>query len=225
MKIIIAGISETYYVGEKYDDSETNIDPKPAIRVAHVIYGFINDEKIAIHLDADDSIYHTSYLWYDFSIRQNAYIKAELVPNFKPFSYVPKYNVMEIDMPITIKDGNVEISATSIENDAFTFHDDEISENDGHYEINYDMFVKTSYWLDGRVVWILENDAHQFADKLTTSPYNTDSTETLPDVIYDNVILIGPIYKHSVNDIVPRLFACPKVVVCNMKPRAVNTSL
>src|SRR5580700_10235128 len=96
VKIIIAGISETYYVGEKYDDSETNIDPKPAIRVAHVIYGFINDEKIAIHLDADDSIYHTSYLWYDFSIRQNAYVKAELVPNFKPFSYVPKYNVMEI---------------------------------------------------------------------------------------------------------------------------------
>ncbi|MBQ8299158.1 MAG: hypothetical protein IJX99_04720 [Clostridia bacterium] len=91
--------------------------------------------------------------------------------------------------------------------------------------INRALFIKTRRMMQNRPVWIFVGDsglgksyiASFFADGTNYSCFDTDLYQILPDVIYDNIIVIGKKYSHSIQDIEKRIFGKHESIIVSFQ--------
>jgi len=142
-------------------------------------------------------------------------IKINKVKHFHGITHFPKEKLVIDDMLPDSKD-----KYNEIKNQVFSFF--HIGENccdyypEGEYKVNMDLFEASPRYKENRQVYIFTGPsgagksflAHQLKD-LTV--YETDSKDTLPNSIIDNVVVIGNKYDFSVDDVKSRLFGNPDV--------------
>jgi hypothetical protein len=92
----------------------------------------------------------------------------------------------------------------------------------GSYSVNMELFKETPRHKSERPVWIFKGDSNLgksfIASKLNElTTYETDSNEKLPNVITEDVIVLGNKYNHNLEDIKDKIFGEYELILVNFE--------
>lgn len=214
----VVGMTNRFYVVEKYSGSNCSFIPCKDIGEKHTIYGFVGKDRVSITLEQHECICSSG--WCTANIA-SIDVKHRL-PNFPPMAYIPSKKPLTIDID-EIDDDDDDDDDVNIDCEAFVFSatgGDKYYPS-GFYDINYDVFEKTPRYVGNRIVYVFTGPSgigksflasHLDRDELNV--LETDKNPVLPDIIYDDVVVVGNKYGHCIDDITPRLFREPIVRLC-----------
>lgn len=120
-----------------------------------------------------------------------------------------KYDVSDIDREMESTDINNIFAVSVVGGDPYY--------PSGYCRINFDNFEKTYRAMDKRPVWIIEGPSGIGKSTLAShieglSVFETDSVDKLPEVIYDDVVVLGNRSGFTVEDVKDRLFGEHEVI-------------
>ncbi len=139
--------------------------------------------------------------------------RVKKVNNFGNYNYIPKSDCYIYDL----NEGDYDY----VDNDIFSVNYDggDSYYPSGNYSIDMKLFKKTPRVKEHRPVWIFIGDSNMgksfIASHTDLSVYETDSCQTLKDVIYDDIIVLGNKYNFSIEDIKNKLVASPEICIVN----------
>jgi hypothetical protein len=107
-----------------------------------------------------------------------------------------------------------EIENYKIENEFFKFSlvGGDIWYPNGYVKVNMEKFqeIKSIRHNDKRKVWIFYGESgtgkSYLSSKLNIKKYETDMSEKLPKIIYDDIIILGNKYKYKIDDIIKKIY-------------------
>lgn len=150
----------------------------------------------------------------EYSLKSN---KFRIVQGFIAPNYICKYK-KEFCFDILSKGLPFKNDLISFKKDSYDIIlNDEISINSKFFKLA----KKNDRVLEKRPVWIFKGDSGLGKSYISSylvefkSIYETDSSETLPNVIYDDIIVLGNKYNFSEEDIVSRLYGDVEVIKVN----------
>jgi hypothetical protein len=197
----------------KYEDSEFE---------RHVICGVLDDNrKVEITLWQSEGECGSGWTTASFG-----HINVELVNKFGGYNYIPKtvLTVTDIEPDFDPSRYSLDNYTEGYSNDVFT-----ISEYGGDtyypcgfYNVNMNLFKVLPRVSELRPVWIFTGPSNIgktfLASKLNDlGVYETDSSDILPDVITEEIIVLGNKYKFDIDEIKKRLFGDVEVRIVEFK--------
>lgn len=207
-EFIIVGLTNKFYVTqdlEKYDDEPT---VKKMINEKHKLYGYSKGKAIFISLNEQTcSGASCVHRYANLKVKR---LKRKLFPSF---SYI-----CEPFLKITFCPDDNDIKCDAFDFSAYGLDNYYPS---GYYSINFEKFKQTPRYSSKRIVFLICGKSGTgktfLANKLKLDVYETDLHYELPDVIYEEVVVIGNKYKHTIDDVKKRLFENPIVRVCEIE--------
>lgn len=208
--MIIKGMNIEKYVGYELEGFNCEFEEKKCIKERYFIYAVQDDKNIVIELYETEteccSGWTTAYYG-------NMYVK--IVKNFGSIGYIPKNGTIEvpdIDMKLIDKETG-EYTEEEFVNDVFVYKEDGGDEYYpvGSAYVKTDLFKKTARAKEKRPVWIFKGESCSGKSYLShlidnKSVYETDSNESLPETIYDDIIVLGNKYKFTIDEIKSKVF-------------------
>jgi hypothetical protein len=207
MKII--GLRIEKYIGINYKIENNIIIELNEEMEKHILLG-MNSDSSKIEID----LYKKNHISEDKkNVITLSYINIKNVVNFGGYDYKP-ISKIEID-DIFYKHNN-------INNNVFNFSNGNYDENiSGYYNINLDLFIKTIRAKDKRPVWLFYGNSalgkSTIARKSNLSIYETDSSDKLPEIINEDIIVIGNKYLYNIEDIKERIFGEVELILVEFK--------
>ena len=136
-------------------------------------------------------------------------IKIIRVKNFNGFTHALKQEFKDIDINIPDNINDYEYFECNV----FTYceyNGDEYYPN-GYVTVNMDLFEPTPRYKGKRPVWIFKGDSALGKSYISSlairgnndmlTKYETDSSDSLPKELYQDIIVIGNKYNYSIDDI------------------------
>lgn len=212
--INIVGMTNTYHVTEKWEGHNCDFTVTKVIGEKHALYGYSEGTRTPVCIRLSEHEGQCSSGWCASSW---ANIDIDEVDNFPPFSFVPSTPNRQLQIMIDSEENDIQCEAFE-----FSRYGSDEYYPSGYYLINFDAFQKTPRYSDRRVVFVFcgasgVGKSYLAGTMRNVEVYETDSKETLPDVIYSDIVVIGNKYKYSIEDIKRRLFENPTVRVCTIE--------
>ena len=208
-EFIIIGITNKFYVTEdleRYDDAPV---VKKMISEKHKLYGYSKGKAICISL-SEQTCSGGSCV--------NRYAKLKIKRLINYYYKFPSFSYTCEPLKITFCPDDDEIKSDAFEFSAYGL--DEYYPS-GYYSIHFEKFKQTPRYSPKRIVFLICGKSgigkSFLADKLKLDVYETDSNHELPDVIYEEVVVIGNKYNYTIEDVKKRLFENPTVRVCKLE--------
>lgn len=224
----IIGLFVRDYVGADYSDDE---EWNPIEQCEYNFYVVDPDTKMKYVITLTNSY---GMCPSGYSRASWGYMDITQVAEFGPFNYIPKNRLATLNSSIeyvngkwVYKDGDTDHDEPQyifddgrIENDYFYYSKDG---GDGYYPwggayAKPEQFVEVKRNMSARPVWIFSGDSGLGKTTLALSVtgrtiFETDHVEELPEVILDDIIVIGnknPTFTKE--EVIKRLFGNPKVI-------------
>lgn len=212
--INIVGMTNTYHVTEHWEGHNCDFTVTKVIGEKHDLYGYSGTTRTPVCIRLSSYEGQCGSGWCASSW---ANLDIEEVDHFPPFSFVPSTPNKQFQITINPEEDFIKCEAFEFSSYGY----DEYYPA-GYYFLNFDVFQKTPRYSDKRVVFVFCGESGVGKSYLTgmmrnVKVYETDSKETLPDVIYEDVVVIGNKYDYSIDDIKSRLFENPTVRVCTIE--------
>lgn len=198
MKII--GLRIEKYVGQVVSGHNCDFDYSDEVLEKHILCGIKSDGiKVEITLSQEDGECGSGWTTASWG-----YIEVKEVERFNGYTYKP-INPLIID--------NFNENSDYIDNEVFTYSYDggDSYYPWGNYSVNMELFKETPRHKSERPVWLFKGGSNlgksfiaSKLEELTT--YETDSNEELPEVIVEDIIVLGNKYKFDIEDIKNRIF-------------------
>lgn len=159
------------------------------------------------------------------------------VKHFRPFNYIPKENPLILkgvvidndtirnddENPATFGDEMWWDTDTDVVSNVFACSFDGGDEYypSGGVAVKTELFKPLKRTMEKRPVWIFDGESAMGKTTLATfidrgsdlTVYETDSSETLPDVIMADIVVVGRKHIFDGREIVKRLYGDPEVIV------------
>ena len=208
MKIV--GMRIEKYIDKAVDGHNCDFKYYDAEFERHILFGVLSDNrKVKITLSRSEGECYSGWTTASWG-----HIKVEEVNNFEGYTFVPVKEIIIDDL-----EPNKEYM--DINNEVFSVSYDGGDEYypSGYYHINMELFRATKRHKRRRPVWIFMGESNSgksfIASKTGLNVYETDKSETLPDVITQDIIVLGNKHKFTVEDIKKRLFGEYELCVVN----------
>jgi hypothetical protein len=211
MKIV--GMKIEKYVGTVVDGHNCDFEYRDAELEKHILFGVLSDaKKVKITLS---ETFGECYSGWTTASWGN--VDVEYVTHFGGYTFRPKKEILIDDLlPGQIPD--------DISNDVFSYSKDGGDEYypGGSYHVNMDLFIETVRHKEKRPVWIFKGSSNAGKSFLASnlsglSVYETDASDVLPDVITEDVIVLGNKYLFNVEEIREKLFGECEICVVNFE--------
>lgn len=212
MKII--GYRKEFYIDEMIYGHNMNFEYKDEEFMRHIISAVLSDDtKVEISLSMSFDQCYSGWTTASFCSCN--------VKEVERFDYTNRFMPTDLD----IKDigiGNIEEYNSCV----FSMSSDGYDEYypSGYYEISEDMFKESKRTATKRKVWIFRGDSvlgktylsHRIDGKsvLETDAYTLDE---FPEVIKEDIIVIGNKYDYSIKHISNKLFGNPEIIIVDFK--------
>lgn len=213
----IIGMTKIIYIGENIRGHNCEFEYYDEEMERHILFAILSDGK-KIKISLEESYGECGSGW---CIASFGNIKVEEVEQFGSFDYLP-YKEYELD-DIEVKNYE-KYDDIFITNFVFSVssNGDDCYYPSGGYTINEKLFYKSKRANDNRPVWIFQGDSNLgksfIAHKLDgMSVFETDCFEKLPELIKEDIIVIGNKYKFNLEDIKSRIFGEYKLVIVDFK--------
>ena len=203
----ILGMNEFFYVSESVTGHNCDFEWHPVVTTMHEIYGVSKQKHYySIRLSAEEGICSSG--WTTDTVSS---MEVSQILRLPSIGYTARQRGVSIEAPVN--------GDTEVHNDVF--HYSAFGGDDyypcGGYSIEMGIFAPTARKLSARPVWLLSGGSGLgktfLASKLEgLMVYETDLCETLPEVITEDIIVVGNKYCHSVADIVSRIFGEHKLI-------------
>lgn len=206
MKII--GLRIEKYIGEEVTGHNCDFEYTKAEMDRHVLL-CINDwgQKVEITLKEEQGVCGSGWITASWGL-----MEVKRVDKFNGYNYSP---IKPLEIP------NIPFNTEEVSNSVFAVDQDggDGYYPSGSYTINMDLFKPTLRGMDLRPTYIFEGSSNLGKSTLARKTedlivYETDSSETLPELIRADIIVKGNKYNHTTEDIIT---ACPdntKVILC-----------
>jgi hypothetical protein len=198
MKII--GLRIEKYVGQVVSGHNCDFDYTDEVLEKHILCGIKSDgKKIEIALSQEDGECGSGWTtasWGNIEVNQ--------VDKFNGYTYKPI-------KPLIIDD--FDDNKDDIDNKVFSISYDggDSYYPSGGYSVNMELFKETPRNKSERPVWVFKGESNlgksfisSKLNELTT--YETDSNEVLPNVITEDIVVLGNKYTYSLEEIKNRIF-------------------
>jgi len=137
-----------------------------------------------------------------------------------PYTHIPRCGKhLIIELPIDFMYGYWYIEGDEFNNEVFTFSQDggDSYYPQGAYNIHMDCFEETARSKDRRQVWVISGKSGLGKSFLTSrmkdlTVYETDSSEMLPQILDQDIIVIGNKYTYNMEDIKSRIYGYADVI-------------
>jgi hypothetical protein len=216
MKIV--GLRIEKYIGQNVEGHNCDFEYVDEEMERHILLGILSDNRKVL-ITLEQSYGECGSGWCTASWGE---MKVEETDNFGGYTYKPIKEILidditpenfqdlqcDDDDDITIKNEVFELSATG----------GDYYYPSGYYTINMNLFEETVRAKDKRPVWIFKGESNSgksfLSHKLSgLTVYETDVSDTLPDIIKEDVVVIGNKYKFDIEDIKSKLFGDVEVTV------------
>ena len=146
--------------------------------------------------------------------------------HFGPFTHIPKHPSEKL----TFETLDTEHYELKVESNYFSYSDD----GDGYYpwasfSVNEDLFSELPRSFKERPVWIFRGPSALGKSTLGMDlsaqgreVYETDSSASLPDVIYADVIVLGGKYSFTIDEIKERIFETKNIIFVDFSKGETN---
>lgn len=197
----IVGLRIEKYIGESVSGHNCDFEYVDAEFERHVLFGILEDKrKVKITLwgtEGECGSGWTTASW--------GHIEVEEVSSFGGYTFVPK-------LPIEVEDLYPEKEYEDVNNAAFwvSFDGGDSYYPGGSYEVNIDLFSRTSRHKEKRPIWVFRGSSNRgksfIASHLTgLTVYETDSNVNIP-LITEDIVVLGNKYTHQLQDIEANIF-------------------
>lgn len=226
MKVKIIGLRIEKYVGNSVKGYNCKFTYTNKECERHILCCIVNNSNVEITLQQDEGQCGSG--WCEST---DASLSAKTVSSFNGITYFAKDKNLNIEMlPNFASNGyNTSVWIEQVNrvdefaNEVFYFSSDggDFYYPCGYYNVNMDLFVKTIRAKEKRPVWIFIGESNigksylssLMSQKLTV--YETDSNQTLPDVLTESIIVVGNKYKFDISDITKRIFGESEIIYVN----------
>lgn len=230
----VVGLKVHKYVGKGIDGEDCEFEEFPIEAKKYIITvkprGSAH-QYIEIELSETNGECYSGYctaVWGEIAVRS--------VDHPRPFTHVPKDIALYLqgtylcyidDAIGLVTDLNASESLTSNEEDAEIYNNVfSFSSNGGDYyypmgeaTVNMDLFNRIPRAMNGRPVYIVYGKSgvgkssifNELEGSSLYSLYETDCSDTLPEVITQNIVILGNKHGYSIEDVKAHLFGEPEV--------------
>lgn len=206
--MLIVGLRTEKYIDTEVSGHNCNFVYTKAEFTKHILCG-VNDDgsKVEITLHRTEGECGSGWTTASFG-----HITVTNVSKFNGFTHVP---VKMLEIP----DFNVE--SDEIDNEIFSMssYGGDNYYPSGYYSVNMDLFIECPGRVkEKRPVWIFQGNSGTgksfLASRLNSmNIYETDTSETLPEIIDASVVVLGNKYQFSIEDVKSKLFGDVEVTV------------
>lgn len=211
MKIV--AMKEEKYIGIVVEGHNCDFEYKDAELTRHILFGVLSDGR-KVKITLSNSYGECGSGWTTASWGE---IKVEFVDRFGGYTHRPK---TELEMEDIFPDDDIE----DISNHIFHLSCDggDSYYPSGGYSIEMDQFIETVRRKEKRPVWIFTGPSNVgksfIASKIQgLSVYETDSNSLLPDLIKEDIVVLGRKYPFKVEEVKVKLFGDCEVTIVNFE--------
>jgi hypothetical protein len=208
MKII--GLRIEKYVGQVVSGHNCDFEYNDEVLEKHILCG-IKEDGTKIEIELSEEYGECGSGWTTASW---AYIEIKEVDRFNGYTFKPI-------KPLIIDE---RFDDNYIDNKVFTCSYDggDSYYPSGFYSVNMDLFRETPRHKSQRPVWVFKGGSNLgksfIASKLEElETYETDSSDKLPNVITQDVIVLGNKYSYSLEEIKNRIYGEYELILVNFE--------
>jgi hypothetical protein len=221
MKII--GLRIEKYIGTEVTGQNCDFDYHDAEFERHILLGVLSDNrKVKITLWEEQGECGSGWCCASWG-----HMQVDEVTNFGGYTYISKKELIidDIKPNASIEDIDSDDSEDwNINNKVFnvSYCGGDCYYPGGSYNVDINLFTETSRHKDKRPVWIFKGESNSGKSFIAShlnklSVYETDSSNILPDIIKEDVIVLGNKYKFAINDIKERIFGDCEICIVNFE--------
>lgn len=203
----VLAMRKEYYVGSEAGDEAWDEVPCTSEKYSILVKG-TNGYKYVIRLSGYGGWCGSGYTTASYA----DLVVEHFYDNFGPFTHIPKHPSEKLTFE--------RIDREVVESNYFSYTDwgDEYYPN-AWFSVNEDLFAELPRSFKERPVWIFRGPSALGKSTLGMDlgaqgreVYETDSSASLPDVIYADVIVLGGKYSFTIDEIKERIFETKNII-------------